>query len=205
MILGQRIRQLRIEKQLTQIQLGQKINLAESTISLYEANKRAPDYDILLRIATYFKVSVDYLMGLTDVRHVVRYQYAENTPIVTDHDFISINSQSEVCSPGSNPSLMQPDCHFWYQIRSSFPNSHNMLAKDLLLIKNRPVELKEGDFLLIQQTEERPCLCRLVQVGDPTILIPLDSNQKPQILTTQTLQQMPLLGKVLELRRHYGE
>lgn len=39
-----------------------KIGVSESTISLYETGRRSPSYEILLKIAEYFGVSVDYLL-----------------------------------------------------------------------------------------------------------------------------------------------
>ena len=57
------LRALRKNKGLTMKQLGEKIDVAESTISLYERGKREPDNATLIRLANYFGVSVDYLLG----------------------------------------------------------------------------------------------------------------------------------------------
>lgn len=60
---GDRLRELRTLLGLTQSQLGEKFNLAESTISLYEKNKRFPDQETLIKIADFFDVPLDYLLG----------------------------------------------------------------------------------------------------------------------------------------------
>jgi transcriptional regulator with XRE-family HTH domain len=60
---GNRIAQLRDEKRLTQEELSQKIGINRAALSHYENNRREPDYETLQRIATYFQVSIDYLMG----------------------------------------------------------------------------------------------------------------------------------------------
>ena len=57
------LKELRKEKNITMKKLGEKIGVAESTISLYESGKRQPDNVTLLKIADYFNVSVDYLLG----------------------------------------------------------------------------------------------------------------------------------------------
>ena len=62
-----RIRELRKVKNITMKQLGKIIGVAESTISLYENGKRQPDNDILIKLADYFEVSVDYLLGRDDM------------------------------------------------------------------------------------------------------------------------------------------
>lgn len=57
------IRALRKQRQLSMKELGQIVGVAESTISLYENEKREPDLATLSRIADYFNVTVDYLLG----------------------------------------------------------------------------------------------------------------------------------------------
>lgn len=56
------LRKLRKGKELSLKQLGNYLGMSESTISLYENNKREPDIATLLKLADYFDVSVDYLL-----------------------------------------------------------------------------------------------------------------------------------------------
>lgn len=60
---AQRLRELRKRKKLTMKELGRKFNLAESTISGYENGNRTPDLEVIEKIADYFEVSTDYLLG----------------------------------------------------------------------------------------------------------------------------------------------
>lgn len=60
---GARIRELRKQRGWTMKQLGQRLELAESTISGYENEIRRPDMDALLQFAELFDVTVDYLLG----------------------------------------------------------------------------------------------------------------------------------------------
>jgi len=61
--LGARIKEIRKKNNLTQNDFGKLFNLNDSTISLYESNKRTPEYDILVRIADKFNVTTDWLLG----------------------------------------------------------------------------------------------------------------------------------------------
>jgi transcriptional regulator with XRE-family HTH domain len=63
---GSRIRELRKEQKLTMKQLGQRMQLAESTISGYENEIRCPDLHVLIQFAEIFDVTVDYLVGRSD-------------------------------------------------------------------------------------------------------------------------------------------
>lgn len=85
------LRDLRKQRNITMKQLGDIIGVGESTISQYENGKRQPDYETLHKIANYFDVSIDYLIGnMVDpeeiqlVREKVKELYSENDINVTD-------------------------------------------------------------------------------------------------------------------------
>jgi len=59
---------LRQENKLLQKELAEELNLTQQTISSYESNKREPDSETLQKIAQYFDVSVDYLLGISKER-----------------------------------------------------------------------------------------------------------------------------------------
>lgn len=65
-MLGKRLKKLRNEMKITQEELGKEINVTKVSISGYENGNRSPDTETLQRIANYFNVSVDYLLGRTD-------------------------------------------------------------------------------------------------------------------------------------------
>ena len=58
-----KLKELRKEHKLSMKELGKILGLSESTISLYEAGKREPDIKTLIKMADYFDVSVDILLG----------------------------------------------------------------------------------------------------------------------------------------------
>ncbi|MBO5715386.1 MAG: helix-turn-helix transcriptional regulator [Clostridia bacterium] len=63
-----RLKQLRKERKISQLQLAFDLNMNQNTISRYENLERQADYDTLIRFADYFGVSVDYLLGRTENR-----------------------------------------------------------------------------------------------------------------------------------------
>lgn len=63
MSFGAKLKKCRKDMSLSQKEFGQKIGVAESTVSLYESNKRFPDADTLKKISALFGVSLDYLLG----------------------------------------------------------------------------------------------------------------------------------------------
>ncbi len=63
MSLGKRIKDLRLQRDWTQTQLGEKISVTKASISGYENDTRSPDKDTLVKLANLFNVSTDYLLG----------------------------------------------------------------------------------------------------------------------------------------------
>ncbi|MFW5648299.1 MAG: helix-turn-helix domain-containing protein [Candidatus Alkaliphilus sp. MAG34] len=63
-----RIKQLRREKGLKQEELAKEFGIAQQTISNYEKGIREPDITTLKNMADFFDVSLDYLLGKTDIR-----------------------------------------------------------------------------------------------------------------------------------------
>ena len=55
--------QLRLEKHLSQAQLGSEIFVSGGTISNYETGVHYPDVEKLIKLAEFFNVSIDYLLG----------------------------------------------------------------------------------------------------------------------------------------------
>lgn len=68
MNLGERLKQLRIEKNLTQKQLASRLGVAISAISSYESDTRCPSFDTLINYARIFHVSTDYLLGIESMQ-----------------------------------------------------------------------------------------------------------------------------------------
>ena len=66
MNIGAIINELRIEKNLTQAQLANVLGITQDSISLWERGKRFPDTTYVVKLADFFQVSADYLLGRSD-------------------------------------------------------------------------------------------------------------------------------------------
>ena len=66
MFFKDRLKKLRIETETKQEVLAKYLNVGISTVSMYETGQREPSLDILIKIAEYFNVSIDYLLGVKD-------------------------------------------------------------------------------------------------------------------------------------------
>ena len=65
----ERLVNLRKEKGLTQYDLAQLLGFSRGQIGNYEQGSREPDQETLLKIANFFNVSSDYLLGISDIKN----------------------------------------------------------------------------------------------------------------------------------------
>jgi transcriptional regulator with XRE-family HTH domain len=72
MIFNDRLKELRKEKKLTQVQVAEQLSIALRNYQRLEADGNTPNFSNLVQIADLFDVSIDYLAGRTDVREVSR-------------------------------------------------------------------------------------------------------------------------------------
>lgn len=68
-MIGNRIKTLREELGLKQEELAKKMSVSPSAIGMYEINKREPNNELILKLASFFNVSTDYLLGKSDIRN----------------------------------------------------------------------------------------------------------------------------------------
>lgn len=80
-LLADRLRLLRSEKNITQSTLAQIILVPRVTYAHYELGKRTPDLDTIIRLARYYCVTVDYLIGNSDQRLSGTYDSGELPPV----------------------------------------------------------------------------------------------------------------------------
>ncbi|MBM7699826.1 helix-turn-helix domain-containing protein [Kurthia huakuii] len=73
---GAIFKSLRTEKKLSQQELADYMQINRSTYARYETSQTQPDFDTLFKLATFYDVSIDYLLGYSDEKNT----YANITP-----------------------------------------------------------------------------------------------------------------------------
>ena len=67
---GAKIKQLRSQRNMSQITLAQRLGVSKSVISSYENSVHLPPYDVLIQLARIFGVSTDYLLGTANNKSI---------------------------------------------------------------------------------------------------------------------------------------
>lgn len=66
--LSERLRELRKENKITQVKVSKDLGIAQATYSGYETGLNEPSAEMLMHLSDYFNVSVDYLLGKSDIK-----------------------------------------------------------------------------------------------------------------------------------------
>lgn len=62
--IGKTIKELRLDEGISQRELGKRLGVSNQAVSFWECGQREPDLDMLLKIAKYFQVTTDFLLGI---------------------------------------------------------------------------------------------------------------------------------------------
>lgn len=88
-----RLKELRKQNHLTQAQVGKELSITSQAYGNYENGNRSIPYEQIKKLAAFYKVTTDYLMGATDdpTRQLpIEHQYITEPPIITDDFHVSV-------------------------------------------------------------------------------------------------------------------
>lgn len=63
---NERLKELRLSNNISQVQLAKDIGVSRTMVQIYESGEKEPTLSKLIIISNFFNVSIDYLCGLTD-------------------------------------------------------------------------------------------------------------------------------------------
>ncbi|SDH48520.1 helix-turn-helix domain-containing protein [Desulfosporosinus hippei] len=140
-MLGKRLQQLRNKFELTQEELAKILCMSRSTYAQYEVDRRKPDYDTLQRIADYFKVSTDFLLGRTELSVIEECLVPNRLKMIRELNEISLEELAESLN------MSQTDI-------SQFESGKKSLDPSTLIVLAKSLNCSV-DFLLGRITEPR--------------------------------------------------
>lgn len=204
MSFGAKLKNCRKNMSLSQKELGQKIGIAESTVSLYESNKRFPDAETLKKISALFNVSIDYLLGSS---------LEETSPTQTGHGVripvlgrvvagIPIEAIEEVLDYEEiTPELAATGEFFALKIRGHSMEPR-MMEGDVVIVR-RQDDVDSGDVAIVLVNGDEATVKRVKKQEDGITLIANNiSVYEPHYYSNKEIEKLPvrILGKVVELR-----
>lgn len=198
-----RIKQLREENSITQIQLAKKLNKTQQTISLYENGTNEPDLDGYIILSKLFNCTVEYVAGKSDIRNNT-YNIDESDKkfyMCPVYGQISAGQPNwaEECIEGRLPldpdlmGIVNPEEHFFLRVNGESMNKVIRNGAFALIHKQDIVE--DGEIAVVLVNGYDATLKKFTRQGDMIILEPEsnDDSFKTQVYDKNT--PIKILGK----------
>lgn len=202
-----RIKQLRTDKGITQVEFARAIGIAKNTASQYENGQRTPDLETIKKIAKYFRVSTDYLLGQSDAKNV-----RIETHTQKKNKLIPVLG---VVKAGY-PAFAQEDIIDYEELSDEMAQDENEYFALQVEGNSMIPTLSQGDTVIIKRQctvnnmsiavvliGDNATIKRVKQTQDGIMLIPDNNLYEPMFYSNSQIEDEPIriLGKVVELRR----
>lgn len=205
MFKGNRLKILREEKSLTQMDLGKIFNISDATINRYEKELRQPDTDTLNKLADFFCVTIDYLLGRTDVRNNSYLSTAYIPAKTIDLPILGVIRAGEPLYAEQNllgyssidASLVPSGECFYLRVKGDSMNLSNIIDGQLIIIR-RQEEAENGEIALVLVNGEDAAVKKFYKTDNLVTLMPHSSNpeHQPRIINLKN-ETVTVIGKVV--------
>lgn len=200
-----RLKQLRIANGLTQKSVAEALSIARNTYNQYETGKRAPDIETLCRIASFFGVSVDYLVGHDEE---TRKLPKRTIPVLgTIPAGVPMEAIEDIIDYEDLSPEEANDSHEYFGLRikgrSMMPE---YLDGDTIIVRKQDTA-QTGEDVVVMVNGDDATFKRLQISKDGITLIPLNTAEySPVFYTNSQIEALPVrvLGVCVELRRKKG-
>ena len=196
------LRRLRRERKLSQGALASALQITQQAVGKWETGRSQPDAEMLRRVADFFEVSVDTLLGASSFASEVRaYAAASEHPIPvvgTVRAGFGALALEENCGV-EYARVKDPENYFYLIVRG-----HSMEPRiqdgDLALV-HRQATLEDGDLgVVVFGDDGEGTLKKFIRRGNAVILQPFNPDYQPQVLVGEELEQLYIAGKVVETK-----
>lgn len=202
-----KIKGLRQNYGITQSKLADKLNLSRSTIAMYETGASEPDFEIANKIADFFGVTLDYLLGRENTLQekktdIVKIPVYGTIPAGIPTEMID-SSFIEDYEEISEELLKGGNTYFGLKVKgdSMYPEFRN---GDTLILKKQE-DCESGDFCAVSINHTESTFKKVIKQTNGITLQPLNPAYEPLFFTNQEVIDLPItiLGIVKEVRRSY--
>ena len=205
MSFGAKLKKCRKDMSLSQKEFGQKIGVAESTVSLYESNKRFPDADTLKKISALFEVSLDYLLGNAPAKAVKPKPAGRGVRIPVLGRVVAgipIEAVEEILDYEEiTPELAATGEFFALKIRGHSMEPR-MMEGDVVIVR-RQDDVDSGDVAIVLVNGDEATVKRVKKQEEGITLIATNTSvYEPHFYSNKEIAELPvrILGRVVELR-----
>lgn len=196
---------LRKDNNLTQAELAKKLGVAPSTVGMYERGQREPDFETLEKIANYFSVNMNTLLGKeneTDIasgslgiKIPVLGKVAAGIPITAVENILDYEEiSSEMASSGEYVAL---------KIQGSSMEPR-MFEGDVVIVRVQS-SVEHGEVAVVMVDGGEATVKKVQFQSSGILLQPFNPSYEPIFYSNEEIEKLPvrIFGKVVECRQKY--
>ncbi|MBR5312203.1 MAG: helix-turn-helix domain-containing protein [Clostridia bacterium] len=205
-----RLKELRQKQGISQKDFAALIGIPANTYNQWENGKRQPDTETMLKLAEYFNVSVDYLLGRDDktvsaprrkgIRIPVYGEVAAGLPIETIENFDSENPDdweeiSEDMARGGD----------FFALRIHGDSMEPKISSgDIVIVRLQP-DVENGETAIVKVNGDTATCKKIKKTPQGLMLISTNPDYEPMFYSKQEVAELPviIIGKVVELRAKF--
>lgn len=199
------LKRLREEKEMTQAELGKALEISPSAIGMYEQGRRTPDIPTLKKIASYFNVSLDYLLGNAPGKAVQQQSAGRGVRIPVLGRVVAgipIEAVEEILDYEEiTPELAATGEFFALKIRGHSMEPR-MMEGDVVIVR-RQDDVDSGDVAIVLVNGDEATVKRVKKQEEGITLIATNTSvYEPHFYSNKEIAELPvrILGRVVELR-----
>lgn len=205
---GERFKELRLEKKLTQQQLAEKFFTKKSSISRYENNIQTPEIESLKKYADFFNVTVDYLLCRSNHRESAGNELSKaaslsgktiklpilgvvraGEPLYAEQNILGYSSIDSSLVPSG-------EC-FYLRVKGDSMNLSNIVDGQLVMIR-RQQEVENGEIALVLVNDETATIKKFYKSEGTVTLMPHSSNPgNPPRIISLARESIKIIGKAV--------
>lgn len=206
--LGSRIKGLREQHRLSQKELANILNVNGSTLSQYESDKRVPSDDIKLKIAQYFGVTTDYLLGNEETNPSNEQEEASEYIKIPVLGLVKAGLPSDAIEEILDWEEIPKDWlrggkeYFALEI-SGDSMTPRMEAGDVIVVQKQSWCDKSGDVMVVRVNGDEATVKKVLLQDNGILLVAYNNSEYPPIFySKKDIKELPVeyIGKVVELR-----
>lgn len=197
---GERLRELRTSKQLSQSEFAKQVRLTKSAVNMYERGEREPSFEVLEKIADYFNVDLDYLLGKTDCKNraSVAEKYISRIPSMKTWNVLgSTACGSPMHKESEEETVLAPSCidaDFAFRCEGDSMIGARVLDGDIVFVKR--CEVEDGQIAVVRIGEEYTL--KRIYRGPDYLELRAENPKYKSIIIRGEQENAEIIGKAIQ-------
>ena len=195
---GEKLRSLRKEHGMTQVDLANALDLDKSSIAKYESAGIIPSVDTLQKISALFNVSIDYLLNAPfgDINNVMNVEIIGT--VVAGRDGIATY---EFLGISQAININNKEEYKYLKVRGD-SMAPQILEGDLALVRLQP-DIDSGDLAVVIIGGEEGVIKKVQKTDNSISLISFNPMYDTRVFIGKDMEQLQIFGKVVKVERSY--